>query len=131
MVFNFDKPETKDFTETVRLLANLSHFVIVDITNPGRRRLSYGGRAGVHDPVRPDPSGRRETLRDVRRLQTKFDWVLQPVIGQSPRVSGQLNPNWVNNSGGWNRGGCLRYAMVNKCQVRYDTRDFQCKCVGQ
>lgn len=24
MVFNFDKPETKDFTETVRLLANLS-----------------------------------------------------------------------------------------------------------
>src|SRR5262245_5726754 len=34
MVFNFDKPETKDFTETVRLLCNLSHFVIVDITNP-------------------------------------------------------------------------------------------------
>ena len=33
MVFNFDKPETKDFTETVRLLCNLSHFVIVDITN--------------------------------------------------------------------------------------------------
>jgi len=33
MVFNFDKPETKDF-ETVRLLCNLSHFVIVDITNP-------------------------------------------------------------------------------------------------
>jgi hypothetical protein len=24
MVFNFDKPETKDFTETVRLLCNLS-----------------------------------------------------------------------------------------------------------
>ena len=34
MVFNFDKPETKDFTETVRLLASLSRFVIVDITNP-------------------------------------------------------------------------------------------------
>lgn len=33
MVFNFDKPETKGFTETVRLLANLSRFVIVDITN--------------------------------------------------------------------------------------------------
>src|SRR5262245_5180224 len=28
MVFNFDKPETKGFTDTVRLLANLSHFVI-------------------------------------------------------------------------------------------------------
>jgi hypothetical protein len=34
IVFNFDKPETKDFTETVRLLAGLSKFVITDITNP-------------------------------------------------------------------------------------------------
>ena len=34
MVFNFDKPEVKDFTETVRVLASLSHFVIADITNP-------------------------------------------------------------------------------------------------
>jgi hypothetical protein len=34
MVFNFEKPETKGFAETVRLLCNLSHFVIVDITNP-------------------------------------------------------------------------------------------------
>jgi hypothetical protein len=34
MLFNFDKPETRDFTDTVRLLCNLSHFVIVDITNP-------------------------------------------------------------------------------------------------
>ena len=41
------------------------------------------------------------------------------------------DPNWVNKSGGWNRGGCRRYAMVNNCEVRYDNRDFQCKCVGQ
>jgi hypothetical protein len=34
ILFNFDKPETKDFTETVRLLAGLSKFVIADITNP-------------------------------------------------------------------------------------------------
>lgn len=34
MVFNFDRPDTKDFTETVRLLAGLSRFVIADITNP-------------------------------------------------------------------------------------------------
>jgi hypothetical protein len=41
------------------------------------------------------------------------------------------DPNWVNRSGGWNRGNCRRYAMVNNCQVRYDSRDFQCKCIGQ
>jgi Pentapeptide repeats (8 copies) len=34
IVFNFDKPETKDFTETVRLLAALSKFVIADLTSP-------------------------------------------------------------------------------------------------
>jgi hypothetical protein len=34
IVFSFDKPETKDFMETVRLLAGLAKFVIADITNP-------------------------------------------------------------------------------------------------
>ena len=34
IVFNFDKPETKTFTETVRLLAGMSRFVIADVTNP-------------------------------------------------------------------------------------------------
>ena len=34
IVFNFDKPETKYFTETVRLIDVLSKFVIADITNP-------------------------------------------------------------------------------------------------
>src|SRR5215470_4221493 len=30
IVFNFDRPETKDFTETVRVMCGLSHFVIVE-----------------------------------------------------------------------------------------------------
>lgn len=34
MILNFDKPMTKNFTETVRLLAGMSRFVIADITNP-------------------------------------------------------------------------------------------------
>ena len=34
IVFNFDKPETKD-SWTVRLLAGLSKFVIADLTSPG------------------------------------------------------------------------------------------------
>jgi len=57
----------------------------------------------------------------------------QQVAQSNPKrlPNGQLNPNWVNNTGGWKRGACLRYAMVNKCKVRYDTRDFQCKCIGQ
>ena len=36
VVFNFDKPETRDFTETIRLLAGLSRFVIADIAKDPR-----------------------------------------------------------------------------------------------
>jgi hypothetical protein len=39
IVFNFDKRETKYFTETVQLLAGLSKFVIADIANPGSSPL--------------------------------------------------------------------------------------------
>ena len=67
MVFNFDKPETKDFTETVRLLASLSKFVIVDITNPRSAPLT-GDRAGLHGPVRPHPSAGGAAVLNVRRL---------------------------------------------------------------
>jgi len=34
MVFNFDKPDTTTFTQTVRLLAGMSRFVIADVTKP-------------------------------------------------------------------------------------------------
>jgi hypothetical protein len=34
MVYDFEKPTQRDFTETIRVLAGLSLFVIADITNP-------------------------------------------------------------------------------------------------
>jgi hypothetical protein len=44
-------------------------------------------------------------------------------------ANGQPNPNWVNKTGGWKRDQCYRFATVNNCKVRYDSRDFQCKCI--
>jgi hypothetical protein len=82
MVFNFDKPETKDFTETVRLLANLSHFVIVDITNPRSAPLEL--QATLPDymiPFAPILQEGEEPFSMFVDLQNKYDWVLQPVIG--------------------------------------------------
>ena len=57
IVFNFDKPETKDFTETVRLLAGLLKFVIADITNPksAARHLNCRRRSLRLGPV-PTPA---------------------------------------------------------------------------
>ena len=82
MVFNFDKPETKDFTETVRLVANLSHFVIVDITNPRSAPLEL--QATVPDymvPFAPILQQGEEPFSMFVDLQNKYDWVLQPVVG--------------------------------------------------
>jgi uncharacterized protein YjbI with pentapeptide repeats len=81
IVFNFDKPETKDFTETVRLLANLSHFVIVDITNPRSAPLEL--QAAVPDymvPFVPILQEGQAPFAMFVDLQNKYDWVLKPVI---------------------------------------------------
>ena len=63
MVFNFDKPATKDFSETVRLLCNLCHFVIVDITNPRSTPLEL--QATVPDYMVPfsAPAPQRGAVR--------------------------------------------------------------------
>jgi hypothetical protein len=34
IVFDFDHPTGRDFTEMIKTLAGLSYFVIADITNP-------------------------------------------------------------------------------------------------
>jgi hypothetical protein len=81
IVFNFDRPETKDFTETVRLLANLSHFVIVDITNPRSAPLEL--QATVPDymvPFVPILEEGQPPFAMFVDLQNKYDWVLKPVI---------------------------------------------------
>jgi uncharacterized protein YjbI with pentapeptide repeats len=81
MVFNFDKPETRDFIETVRLLANLSHFVIVDITNPRSAPLEL--QATVPDymvPFVPILEKGQTPFAMFVDLQNKYDWILEPVI---------------------------------------------------
>ena len=79
MVFNFDKPETKDFTDTVRMLANLSHFVIVDITNPRSTPLEL--QATVPDymvPFVPILEEGQDPFAMFVDLQNKYDWVINP-----------------------------------------------------
>jgi uncharacterized protein YjbI with pentapeptide repeats len=83
MVFNFDKPETKDFTGTVRLLCGLSKFVIVDITNPRSAPLEL--QATVPDYMVPfapilQKGDEENPFAMLVDLKNKHDWVLQPVI---------------------------------------------------
>jgi hypothetical protein len=79
--FNFDKPETKDFTETIRLLAGLSRFVIVDISNPRSAPLEL--QATVPDnmvPFVPIMEKGQDPIAMFVDLQLKYDWMLEPVI---------------------------------------------------
>jgi len=81
MVFNFDKPETKDFTETVRVMCDLSHFVIVDLTTP--RSVPLELQATVPQcmvPFAPIIQQPQEPFSMFVDLQNKHDWVL-PVVG--------------------------------------------------
>jgi uncharacterized protein YjbI with pentapeptide repeats len=81
MVFNFDKPEVKDFTETVRVLAGLSHFVIADITSPRSTPLEL--QATVPEcmiPFVPILEKGEEPFAMFTDLWIKHrEWVLDPI----------------------------------------------------
>ena len=80
IVFNFDKPETKDFTETVRLLAGLSKFVIADITNPKSAPLELQATVPeIMVPFRPIIEEGERRSPCCRTCGSSTQWVLRPV----------------------------------------------------
>jgi uncharacterized protein YjbI with pentapeptide repeats len=77
MVFDFEKPTQRDFTETIMTLAGLSLFVIADITNPRSTPLEL--QATVPDymiPFVPIIAEGEPPFAMFIDLQRKFDWVL-------------------------------------------------------
>jgi hypothetical protein len=85
IVFNFDKPETKDFTETVRLLAGLSKFVIADITNPRSAPLELQATVPeIMVPFRPIIEEGQKPFAMLQDLWIKHrDWVFEPIYYSS------------------------------------------------
>ena len=78
IVFNFNKPETKDFTETVRLLAGLSKFVIADITNPKSSPLELQATVPeIMVPFQPIIAQGEKPFSMLGDLQRKHHWVLK------------------------------------------------------
>jgi hypothetical protein len=78
VVFDFEKPASRDLTETVRTLAYLARFIIADITEP--RSIPQELQAIVPDlavPVQPllleGSTGEYDMFQDLR----KYDWVLE------------------------------------------------------
>jgi hypothetical protein len=78
IVFNFDKPVTKDFTQTVRLLAGLSKFVIADITNPRSAPLELQATIPeIMVPFQPIIEQGEAPFAMLEDLQRKHDWVFK------------------------------------------------------
>lgn len=77
IVFDFDRPTDKDFTETIKTLAGISYFVIADITNPKSSPLEL--QATVPDyqiPFVPIIQEGEDSFAMMDNLQTKYPWVL-------------------------------------------------------
>jgi hypothetical protein len=81
IVFNFNKPEAKDFTETIRLLAGLSKFVIADVTNPKSAPLELQATVPeIMVPFRPIIEEGQEPFAMLTDLWIKHrDWVFEPI----------------------------------------------------
>jgi uncharacterized protein YjbI with pentapeptide repeats len=85
IVFNFDKPETKDFSETVRLLAGLAHFVIADVTNPKSAPLELQATVPeIMVPFLPIIEEGEKPFATLEDLWIKHrEWVFEPLYYSS------------------------------------------------
>jgi hypothetical protein len=78
MMFDFEKPTQRDFTETIKTLAGMSRFIIADITNPKSSPLEL--QAIMPDymiPFVPIIHEDEEPFAMFRDLKEKYgEWVL-------------------------------------------------------
>jgi hypothetical protein len=78
MLFDFERPTQRDFTETIKTLAGLSRFIIADVTNPKSSPLEL--QATMPDymiPFVPIIEDTEEPFAMFRDLKQKYgDWVL-------------------------------------------------------
>jgi len=84
IVFDFDRPTDKDFTETINILAKLSLFVIADITNPKSSPLEL--QATVPDyqiPLVPIIQAGEQPFARMVDLQKKYNWVMDTLYYDS------------------------------------------------
>ena len=78
VVFDFDKPASRDLTETVRTLAHLARFIIANITDP--RSIPQELQAIVPDlavPVQPIIPRPQQPWGMFVDFPKKYNWVLE------------------------------------------------------
>lgn len=80
IVFEYERPSEKDFTETIRTLASLSYFVIADMTNPKAAPLDLPATLPDYQvPFVPLIQVGERPFAMMSGLHKKYPWVLEPV----------------------------------------------------
>jgi uncharacterized protein YjbI with pentapeptide repeats len=79
MMFDFERPTQRDFSETIKTLAGLSRFIIADITNPKSSPLELQATMPNYMiPFVPIIQEDEEPFAMFRDLQQKYgEWVLE------------------------------------------------------
>jgi uncharacterized protein YjbI with pentapeptide repeats len=77
IIFNFDKPVDRSITETVRILAGLSKYVMADLTDPGS--VGYESHLTVPDLVIPFVPIIEKGQREFAMFDDlyDYDWLLE------------------------------------------------------
>jgi uncharacterized protein YjbI with pentapeptide repeats len=125
IVFDFERPVNRDFTETVMTLAGMSRFIIADITQPKSVPLEL--QATVPDYMIPMVTiieKGEKPFSMFRDLWIKYrDWVLEPLaydsIEQLQRVFQKAIVDPANN-----RLLLLRAKKAEKTKIR-DASDYE------
>lgn len=76
ILFDFDKPESKDLTGTVMTLAHMARFIVVDLTEPSSVPYELSKIADAFVPVQPILFAGKAEFAMFRDLQRRYDWVL-------------------------------------------------------
>lgn len=86
IVFDFERPTARDFTETIMTLAGLSCFIIADITNPRSSPLELQATVPNYmTPFVPIIQEGEQPFAMFTDLQNKYrDWVLDTLLYDTP-----------------------------------------------
>ncbi len=85
IVFDFERPTERDFTETIMTLAGLSCFIIADITNPKSSPLELQATVlNYMIPFVPLIQEGEQPFSMFQDLRGKYDWILDTLVYDTP-----------------------------------------------
>jgi uncharacterized protein YjbI with pentapeptide repeats len=84
ILFDFEKPTNKDFTETIMTLAGMCRFIIVDITNPKSSPLELQAIVPNYMiPFVPIIQEGEQPFSMFKDLANKHEWILDTLVYDS------------------------------------------------